>query len=368
MPRDRYIFAGGGTGGHLYPGLAVAEALAERDPESLVVFACSERRIDRDILGRSPWPFAPQPVRPVPRRPWHGPGFLRAWWASARLARRLIADLRPRAVLGLGGFAAGPVVAAAGRAGIPAALLNPDAVPGKANRFLARRSAAIFTQFPAAGEHFDPRDRGKVAAVGCPVRRCFTAADRNEAFSHFQLDPDRGVLLVCGGSSGARLVNLAAAELAEDIARLDRPWQVLHISGAELYDETVRAWRGAAVGVKVLPFCRRMELAYAAADLAVARGGASTVAELAETATPAVILPYPFHADRQQELNAGPLVECGSAVRVEDSRDVAANAQRLRQTLLPLLGEPAKLSAMREAAGQAPRRAADAVADWLAGR
>ncbi|GAF72090.1 unnamed protein product, partial [marine sediment metagenome] len=134
MSTDLYIFAGGGTGGHLYPGLAVAEALRAKRPDAQVVFACSNRAIDRRILEATPYPYIPQPVRPLPARPWGWPAFLAAWVRSCALARRLMGDLCPAAVLGLGGFAAAPMICRASRVGVPTALLNPDAVPGKANR------------------------------------------------------------------------------------------------------------------------------------------------------------------------------------------------------------------------------------------
>ena len=367
MSAEVYILAGGGTGGHLYPGLAVAEELAVLRPAAKVVFACSARAIDDRILEAQPYPFVPQPVRPLPARPLGWPGFLLAWARSAGLARRLMADLRPAAVLGLGGFAAGPVVCRASRAGVPTALLNPDAVPGKANRMLAGRADVIFTQFASSRDVFPPGLRERVRCVGCPVRRGLVGGDRAEALRHFGLRGDRRTLLVFGGSLLAEALGEAVARLAGELRELAAGWQLLHISGSPRAGQIERALADAGVGVRTLAYCDRMGLAYAAADLALARAGAVTVAELAATGTPAVLMPYPHHADRHQLFNAAALVECGAAVVCEDLKDPAANAANLRGVLLPLLRDAAALDAMaRAAAGLAGRpSAAAAVAEWL---
>jgi UDP-N-acetylglucosamine--N-acetylmuramyl-(pentapeptide) pyrophosphoryl-undecaprenol N-acetylglucosamine transferase len=365
MARPTYIFSGGGTGGHLYPGLAVAEALQARQGEALIVFACSNRSVDRAILDPTDHAIAPQPIRPLPKPPWAVIPFLHAWSRSNRMASRLIGDLEPRAVLGLGGFAAGPVVKVAASRSVPTALLNPDAVPGRANQYLARRVDRIFTQFASTAGSFAPAEREKVMAVGCPVRPGLAGADRDEAMRALDLSPHCRTLLVFGGSTLAESITRAMCELAEDLVEFGKSWQVLLVAG-NLRGEALEAYSNLRVNVKVLRYCDRMDQAWAAADLAVTRGGAVTVAELTATATPAVILPYPHHADRQQELNAASLVEAGCARLVEDRTDPAVNAASLRAELLPLLRDSGRLSAMQQAAdGLQSADAAGAVADWL---
>ncbi len=362
-----YIFAGGGTGGHLYPGLAVAEELLRIQPGARVVFACSNRRIDRRILDPLAFAIVPQPVLPLPRGVRGWPTFLRAWRASKRLAADLIGDLKPAGVLGLGGFAAGPVVRRSADAGVRAGLLNPDAVPGKANRFLARHVEAIFTQFESTAECFSPRGRRNVHCVGCPVRSGLLTGDRREAVRKFNLRPGLKTLLVLGGSLGAASVNAAVAELAGDLSALAETWQVLHITGPGARGADAEPpERSNAVR---LDYCDRMDLAYAAADLALCRGGAGTIAELSATATPAVIMPYPHHADRQQYLNASALAGAGAATIVEDRIDPAVNAAGLRRELIGILRDPSRLEAMKHAArGFAGPNAARDVAEWLIGK
>jgi UDP-N-acetylglucosamine--N-acetylmuramyl-(pentapeptide) pyrophosphoryl-undecaprenol N-acetylglucosamine transferase len=362
-----YIFAGGGTGGHLYPGIAVAERLVEIDPAAKIVFACSDRAIDRHILSRTPYAFVPQPVRPLPRRVSHVPGFLRAWIASKRLARVLLNDLKPRALLGLGGFAAGAVMAA-GAGKVRAALLNPDAVPGKANRFLARKVQAIFTQFESTSACFAGNLVARVRRVGCPVRGRLTGGSAAEARELFALDAGRPTLLVLGGSTGAASINAAMVAVAGRLAADARAWQVLHLAGVNDEAALRSAYADAGVRARVMPYCDRMELAYALADLAVCRGGASTVAELGATGTPAIIVPYPHHRDRQQSLNAQAMQRSGAAVCVEeDATDPARNAESLAADLVPILADPDRLERMKLAADRSDADAASAVAEWLAG-
>lgn len=371
MSSEIYIFAGGGTGGHLYPGLAVADELTRLRPDARIVFACSSREIDRRILDPLPYAVVPQPIRPLPRRPGDLLPFLRAWRESGRLARELVRDLKPAAVLGLGGFAAAPVVKRAARAGIRTAMLNPDAVPGKANAYLAKNADAIFTQFESTGGAFAAGVRGKVRCVGCPIRSSFLAADRAEAIAHFGLDAHRKTLLVLGGSLGAESVNQAFALLAGRMDDLTETWQVIHITGASKGDE--HGWASPdssgchpKIVVHAVEYCDRMDLAYAAADVALCRAGASTVGEVSATGTPAVFLPYPWHKDQHQKLNAADLVNAGAAMVIEDAKDPAANADALADQFLPILRTPACLADMTQAAAAAAKPAAARhVAEWL---
>ncbi|MCY2929154.1 MAG: UDP-N-acetylglucosamine--N-acetylmuramyl-(pentapeptide) pyrophosphoryl-undecaprenol N-acetylglucosamine transferase [Planctomycetota bacterium] len=366
-----YLFAGGGTGGHLYPALAVAGELVRRQPAARVVFACSNRPIDRHILDAQPYGVVPQPVRPIPRGPRGWWGFWRAWRESRRLARDLIADLNPRAVLGLGGFAAGPLVHQAARADIATALLNPDAVPGRANRFLARRVDVIFAQYRSTIERFPSSLAGKVRAVGCPVRAELRNVSREAAMAFFALDGARRTLVINGGSQGAATINQAALLLADDLAPLAGSWQVLHITGKGWSAPPAPA-RAGGIAVRRVEYCDRMDLAYAAADLLLGRAGASTTAELAATGTPAVLMPYPYHKDQHQRLNARSMIEMAApgesapAIICEDHKDAGLNAATLRALLLPLLADSVALAQMRRSAQTLPGAdAAAVVAQWL---
>ncbi|HET6427009.1 MAG TPA: UDP-N-acetylglucosamine--N-acetylmuramyl-(pentapeptide) pyrophosphoryl-undecaprenol N-acetylglucosamine transferase [Phycisphaerae bacterium] len=362
-----YIFAGGGTGGHLCPAVAVAEELTALRPDARVVFACSDRAIDRRVLSPHPYAIVAQPVRPMPRGPAGWWRFGRSWRASRRLARDLLRDLQPAAVLGLGGFAAAPVTVRAARAGIRTALLSIDAVPGIANRLLARKVLVIFAQYARTAQAYGKCAK-KVRVVGPLVRRELLAGDPSEARAAFGLRADRRTLLVMAGSQGAANVNRAVAALTADLGSLADSWQVLHVAGPEKLDEVREQWAGAAIGHAVVGFCDRMDLAFAAADLALCRGGASTAGELAATGTPAVVMPYPYHRDRQQYLNVAEAAEAGAVEVVEDRTDPAANAVLLRASLLAIMADPSRLEAMSQAAaGRVRADAAAEIARWMAG-
>ncbi|NQU75518.1 MAG: glycosyltransferase, partial [Planctomycetes bacterium] len=193
QPKRTYVFAGGGTGGHLTPALAVAEEMLRNDNSARALFLCSNRPIDERFLADTGLGLGlgigmvAQPIGPIPRNPLRWPAFYVRWRQSLHLARRILRDVKPAGVLGLGGFAAGPMVRQAARAGVRVALLNPDAIPGKANRYLARSVPAIFTQFEQTAGHFPPSNRRAVRLVGCPVRRKLIGQDRAAAIAELGL-------------------------------------------------------------------------------------------------------------------------------------------------------------------------------------
>jgi UDP-N-acetylglucosamine--N-acetylmuramyl-(pentapeptide) pyrophosphoryl-undecaprenol N-acetylglucosamine transferase len=250
-------------------------------------------------------------------------------------------------------------------------LLNPDTVPGKANRYLARRVDVIFTQFQDTTEHFSAFRGGKIKTVGCPVRSSLLDASHEEAIRHFRLEPERRTLLINGGSQGASSINEATAFIDDRLEALAGRWQIIHITGPSDIIDDQDLGRERQMLIRKLSYCDRMDLAYAAADLVLGRAGASSVAELAATGTPAVLMPYPYHADNHQRLNAEALAgedaqPVPPVLIVDDATDAATNADRLTDTLLPVLEDDDLLKGMQAAAKRAARPdAADRVADWL---
>ncbi len=352
------ILAGGGTGGHLYPAIAVAHALRELDQRVEMQLFCTERPIDAQILGRLEIASVTQQVRPFRSAPWYWPAFYKAWRASCRMCRDRMRRRPPAVVLGTGGFGAGPAIHVAHRMGLPTALLNPDAIPGRGNRHLARMADAIFVQWPETVSRFS--DKSIVRVTGCPVRREFTAATRDEGIRRFELDPHKKVLLVTGASQGARTLNLAVLALLPELRRRD-DWQVLHLSGQLEFDRVLAAYREQLPSGRVLAFTPGMPAAMAAADLVVSRAGASTLAELTATGKPSILLPYPFHSDQHQWANAQVLVRAGAAIAIRDQVDPAMNSAALSRLLLPLMADPGKLAPLAAAAASIGRPDAAAV-------
>lgn len=360
-----YVFSGGGTGGHLFPGIAVADALRRIDPAADITFLTTNRPIDAQLLSQRDYRQIQQVVQPLPAwsKPWRWPAFVGAWRASCAAARRFLNERQPRAVLGLGGYAAAPAVVEARRMGIRTAILNPDAIPGAANRRLARYADLVVMQWEVSARHL--RRGTNCRALGCPVRRDFAAVDPAAARTHFALDVERPVLLVTGASQGARTVNRAMTLIAADFLRQFPEWQILHLSGQADEAEVRSAYRDASVGATVLAFTHEMNLALSAADAVVSRAGASTLAELTLLGRASILLPYPYHRDRHQHANAQVLVDAGAAIMLEDRISPQQNAAPLLDALLRVADPGVRRGMSLAAARLARPGAADDVATWL---
>jgi UDP-N-acetylglucosamine--N-acetylmuramyl-(pentapeptide) pyrophosphoryl-undecaprenol N-acetylglucosamine transferase len=355
----RIFLSGGGTGGHLYPGLAIVEALRRLDPDVAVALSCTRKAIDRKILEPLGVPFTPIDARPAARQPWKWPGLAWSLLRTSLQVRRRFREFCPDVVIGLGGYGSYTPVRVGQKTGAATAVLNPDIVPGKANRRLARRADRVYCQFEETAA-----DLGDVARLtGCPIRPSLLGGRRDEAVAEFGLRPDLRTLLVTGASSGARTVNRAVVALLRERGLPDG-WQVLHLTGHGEYDEVRAAYEDVKTPAVVRDYCDRMGLAYAVADAAVARAGASSVAEVTATALPTVFMPYPFHRDQHQLQQARAVESLGAAtVVVDDPDDPGGTWRRLADALVPLLGETSRLEAMRMCARGAGRPdAADVVA------
>ena len=343
------VFAGGGTGGHLYPALAVADELRRTKPDFQFVFYGSQRAIDQKILSARNCTLVQQSLRPLSAKPWHWWGILASINRARQHCRKAFLGHRPLAVVGTGGLASVPAVLEAARMGIPTALINPDVIPGKANKFLAGRVDVVFAQFAESVAHLSRRAR--VAVTGCPVRPEFLSTRRENAIIRFELDPHRKTLLVTGASQGARTINDAVLANADFLAdRVD--WQVLHLTGEGDYERVRAAYQGTGVRAVVLTYTEHRSDALVAADLVVSRAGASTLAELTAVGRASILFPYPFHRDNHQAVNAASLVRANAAIMVKDERDAMTNGPALRGVLNSLLPDASRIAGMSAAARQ----------------
>jgi len=355
-----FVFAGGGTGGHLYPGIAVACALRELSPGCRVTFFTTDRPIDQEILDPLKVEFIPQPVRPFNPRPWTWAGFLAAYSRSVKLAVQHFGEQPPTAVLGLGGFASAPPLAAALRVGSPTALFNPDAIPGRANRRMIRRVQSVFVQWDATlTEANRPQN---MVVTGCPVRPEFLRVTREEGCTACKLDPTRPVLLITGASQGAMTINEAFVDLIGFLNSMPE-WQVIHVTGSTGHQMVRKAYAERLPGAKVLEFTPRLGWAMAAADIIVSRAGASTLAEITALGRAAILMPYPYDRARHQMANARVLADAQCALIVEDQRNAAANAAALKPALRDLMTSPERRRRMcRAAKGIGRADAAESIA------
>lgn len=353
------ILAGGGTGGHLYPGIAVAEALRKLDSNVQPLFLCTQREIDTVILKPTSFEFIPQPIVPPVRSVGGLLRFWKSWRETKDLVRHVLKERHPAAVLGLGGYAAGVAVKVAGLRNIPAAVLNPDAIPGKANQYLMRYVRAVFCQFDATADHVAGEHRAKLRVVGCPIRGDLlqaNAADREAVAARLGIEPNLQTLVITGASLGAQTVNDAAVEA---LSKMEiQGWQVVHLAGREHADRVRAEYREIGVPARVIDFTPAMADVWASADLALARAGASTCAEITACAVPAILMPYPYHRDMHQRANARALADAGAAVLLDDVKDRKQNAARLRPILESLMRDAGKRKALREAAKTLARPAA----------
>lgn len=336
------VLAGGGSAGHISPALALAAALRRRDPNVALTFLGTEQGLEARLIPEAGYDLEFIPRVPLPRqltpRLFRVPARLRA---AVRAAGAVLDRTGADVLVGFGGYVSMPAYVAARRRGLPVVIHEQNARPGIANRFAAR----YVTQHVAVS--FPGTPLRHAAYLGLPIRRAIAtldrAAERAEARRQFGLDPERPTLLVTGGSQGAQRINGALVGAATDLAAAGV--QVLHHYGprnAEVRPE-LPAGSPPYVGV---PYIERMDLAYAAADLAIARAGANTVVELAAVGLPAVFVPYPV-GNGEQRLNAQPLVDAGGGLLVEDA-DLTPDW--VREHVVTLAGDRDRLAAMSAAA------------------
>jgi UDP-N-acetylglucosamine--N-acetylmuramyl-(pentapeptide) pyrophosphoryl-undecaprenol N-acetylglucosamine transferase len=307
----KVVIAAGGTGGHLYPGIAIARALLQ-EAGNEVLFVGTEQGIEGRVL-----PKEGLPVRFITVGRIKGMGAGPVIRTVLTLPRSLVQSLRllrrerPQAVVGVGGYASGPVALAAWLMRIPLIIVEPNSYAGLANRILGRVAKKIFVCFPGTDrQNFFPA-RKKVL-VGPLVRRGIEAGTGDEALASWGLEPGIFTVLVMGGSGGAHAINMAMREAARELRGM-ADLQVLHQTGEKDAQEVAEAYRAAGVRAAVLPYLDDMAGAYASADIVIARAGATTVAELAVCGKRAVLIPYPYAADNHQEHNARSLAEKGRA-------------------------------------------------------
>ena len=351
----RVLIAAGGSGGHVFSGIALAQTLRARDPTTVVRFAGTSRGIEARAVPAAGFPLDLLPVLPLFRRP--APETVGAPFAAVRgvlAAERLIRRHRVEVVCGMGAYVTLPVAVGAWRAGVPVVLHEQNAVPGIANRLAARVAGTVALGVAEAAAAF-PVPREQTVVVGNPVRPELVGLDRtalrDQGLAAFGLDPGRRTLVVFGGSGGARGINealVAATQYWPEPTAL----QVLHACGRRFEPVVRAAWAAADPGgrglaVQVVPFINRMDLVYAAADLALTRAGGSTIAELTAAGVPAVIVPLARATAGHQAANARAVATAGGAVVVEGDGDLGGPG--LAATVAPLLSDPKRLAAMAEA-------------------
>jgi UDP-N-acetylglucosamine--N-acetylmuramyl-(pentapeptide) pyrophosphoryl-undecaprenol N-acetylglucosamine transferase len=331
----KFIISGGGTGGHIFPAVAIANEIRRREPAAEILFVGASGRMEMTRVPEAGYEIVGLDITGLQRRltPQNLMFPVRVF-RSVRKAGKLIEQFRPDAVVGVGGYASAPVLLAATSRNIPSLIQEQNSYAGLVNKLLARRVDKICVAYDGM-EKFFPAD--KLVLTGNPVRAEITSGGRAEAQQFFDLDPSKKTLLVIGGSLGARTLNLATAAALPRLR--EAGVQLLWQTGKLYYPEAQQqAAPHAADHLHALEFIKRMDLAYAAADVVISRAGALSVSELCLTGKAAVLVPSPNVAEDHQTKNALSLVSKGAAVLITDEHA----AERLYDETLRLLADPAR--------------------------
>jgi len=345
----RTILTGGGTGGHIYPALAIARGLINEDPKAEILFVGTDKGLESDVVPKAGFALTTVSAQGLERRlSWRAVAAGGRFAAGCGQARRIIKKFRPDVVIGTGGYVCAPVVLMAALSGIPTVIHEQNAFPGLANRFLSRFVDRVLLTFGDARQFFPVKADTEV--TGLPIRPEILAADSIAGRDFFGLVRDRFTLLVTGGSRGARSINRSMGSIYHELAG-SADIQVLHITGATDFEETLAAVRARGLelancgNITLKPYVYEMEHALAAADLVVCRAGAATLAELTVLGKPAILVPYPLASENHQEYNARSLVRRQAAEMILD-RDISGD--RLWAAIRSLVEDRERLRVMGE--------------------
>ena len=346
----RVIMTGGGTGGHIYPALAIARGMQNRFPDAEVLYVGTNRGLEADIVPKANYPFRAITVAGLERKvSLNNFKVLLQAWQGYREAGQIVREFRPDVVIGTGGYVCGPVVLAAARRDVPTLIHEQNALPGITNKILSRFVDQVTVTFEDSVKYFSAK--AKVTLTGLPVRPEITQAQRSIAIEALGLQPGRLTLLVFGGSRGARRINQAMLQTIEKYGN-DPRVQILHATGQFGYQEFLD--EALAKGIKldkydnviIKDYLYNMHDALAAADLVISRAGAATLAELTVLGLPSILIPYPYAAENHQEHNARALDDRGAAVLIKDAELTGA---KLIATLEQIIGDRSYLEKMSNA-------------------
>lgn len=345
----RVIISGGGTGGHIYPAITIARAIADIEPTEFL-YVGSKIGLENTLIPNEGIPFVTIDVRGLERKIlFRNLVTLGKTAGSLLRAEQIIHKFKPDVVIGTGGFVCGPVLLAASLSGIPTLVQEQNVIPGVTNTILSRFVKCVALGYEEAADRFKRKDI--LVYTGNPVRKDILTGTRDHGRALLGLDPDKFTLLVAGGSRGARSINNAMIEVHRYF-RDSRDIQILHVTGDHEYDRVVGQLEGIdgkgryGEGSHIIPYLHHMPEALAAADLAVYRAGAVGLAELTVRGLPAILIPYPYAAEDHQRYNAQALVMCGAAKMILDKM---LTGRELLEEIVHLKNDPEALKRMARA-------------------
>jgi UDP-N-acetylglucosamine--N-acetylmuramyl-(pentapeptide) pyrophosphoryl-undecaprenol N-acetylglucosamine transferase len=350
----KVIIAGGGTGGHLFPGIAVADEFRRRYPECRILFIGTERGIEKKVLPDLGYDLQALDVAGI-----KGKGFLGTVKAMGKIprsimeSRLLIKQFRPHLVLGVGGYVSGPVVLMAHLMGIATAVAEQNAVPGLANKMLGRFVDRVFVSFEETEQCFPAK---KVIITGNPIRSGFVGKGQDATKSE-----NAFTVLVFGGSQGSRAINDAMMKAASYLGRIRESLQIIHQVGSVDMEDVIKAYHESRITAEVKPFIMNMADAFNKADLLICRAGATSIAEITAAGKAAILIPFPYAIADHQTKNAEILSRHGAAILIPESQLMG---EKLAEKILHLFGRPETIKKIGEnASGLGHPRAATDVVD-----
>ncbi|MCL3782413.1 undecaprenyldiphospho-muramoylpentapeptide beta-N-acetylglucosaminyltransferase [Prolixibacteraceae bacterium JC049] len=315
--KKRFIISGGGTGGHIYPAISIANTLKELEPDCEILFVGAEGRMEMEKVPAAGYKIKGLPIMGLPRTitPKLFTFFVK-WFKSRRLAKKIIEDFAPNAAVGVGGYASGPLLKMAGKLGVPTIIQEQNSYAGITNKLLAKDANKICVAYEKM-ERFFPKQ--KIVLTGNPIRKdVLKAVNLQEARDFFGIKTDKPVVAIVGGSLGARTINNAVLNSIEEIAKSDVEfiWQ----TGKFYYNEMVEKTKGKLPdNLHIFEFVTRMDFAFGLADMMVSRAGAGTISELCLVGMPTILVPSPNVAEDHQTKNAKALSDKGAAILIRDN-------------------------------------------------
>lgn len=334
----RIVIAGGGTGGHLFPGIAIAEEFIKRDKQTEVLFIGTQKGIESKILGQVGYELRTIDVEGIKGR--GGKALVKGFYQipqSMWQSRRALKSFRPQIVIGVGGYASGPAVLAAYFMGIPTAIAEQNAVPGITNRILGRFADKIFITYAQTAMSFSS---SRVLLSGNPVRDAFTGVrDMPKEEKEFRY------LLIFGGSQGAKAINKSVVEMLPELQKMKTKVRVLHQTGAREVESVREAYGHYEIQADVTPFIVDMAGAYRQADLIICRAGATSLAEITAAGKAPVLIPFPWATNDHQTKNAQAMADAGAAIMIKE-KDL--NGNKLFEVVEELLRDGKKVQQLEE--------------------
>lgn len=348
----KMIVTGGGTGGHIYPAISIAEAYRKKHKNTKLLYVGRKQGLESELVPKLGMEFRPISIEYKKRGLMGAINHVRSLISSLLEARRIILDYKPDLIVGTGGYVSGPVMFVGALMGVKTAVHEANAFPGRANKMLSRFVDRVMISFPESDKAF--KDKGKIVLTGNPVRQEFYNLNRESCRKEVGVDKDAFLILSVGGSGGAKKINDVMIEVMSKVSGDDRV-QIIHVTGKSYYEKLMKQLQDMRVSfednVKIIPYVYNMPEHMGAADLMITRTGASTLAEIGITGTPAILIPSPNVKDNHQEYNARSMEKKGAGIVMLESE---LNVNHVMGTIEDSIANPEKLDSIRKSCERLP--------------